>query len=91
MIKKILIKDYVTKNRGDNLSLNFKFYDVNLGNCTLIQTEKLNILFDIGTNEITGKNPLFSFNGQLDLLIITHPHKDHISGLIDIENKITTK
>ncbi len=60
---------------------------MNLGNSTLIQTEKLNILFDIGTNEITSKNPLFSFNEQLDYLIITHPHHDHISGLIDIEDK----
>ena len=63
---------------------------MNLGNCTLIQTEKLNILFDIGTNELTGENPLFSFEGNLDYLIITHPHKDHISGLIDIDKKKPT-
>ncbi|MGN0105440.1 ComEC/Rec2 family competence protein [Methanobrevibacter ruminantium] len=63
---------------------------MNLGNCTLIQTEKLNMLFDIGTNDLTGENPLFSFEGNLDYLIITHPHKDHISGLIDIDKKKPT-
>ena len=39
---------------------------------------------------MTGENPLFSFKGNLDYLIITHPHKDHISGLIDIDDKKPT-
>ena len=39
---------------------------------------------------MTGENPLFSFEGNLDYLIITHPHKDHISGLIDIDKKKPT-
>lgn len=47
----------------------------------------MNMLFDLGIDETTGVNPLFSFNGDLNYLIISHPHKDHISGLSRIDYK----
>ena len=67
--------------------LKLKFFDVKLGNATLIQTDKINMLFDIGHDEDLETNPLFSFEGNLDYLIITHPHEDHITGLSDIDLK----
>ena len=69
------------------IALKLTFFDVNLGNSTLIETSTMNMLFDLGTNEETGKNPLFSFNGDLNYLIISHPHKDHLSGLSRIDYK----
>ena len=69
------------------VALTLAFFDVNLGNSTLIKTSKMNILFDVGCNEKMGINPLFLFKGDLDYLIISHPHKDHISGLSRIDNK----
>ena len=67
--------------------LKLKFFDVKLGNATLIQTDKINMLFDIGHDAALETNPLFSFDGKLDYLIITHPHEDHITGLLDINLK----
>lgn len=69
------------------IALKLTFFDLNLGNSTLIETRTMNMLFDLGINEQTGKNPLFSFNGNLDYLIISHPHKDHISGISRINYK----
>lgn len=69
------------------IALKLTFFDLNLGNSTLIETKTMNMLFDLGINEQTGKNPLFSFNGNLDYLIISHPHKDHISGISRIDYK----
>lgn len=69
------------------IALKLTFFDVNLGNCTLIETSTMNILFDLGIDEKTGTNPLFSFNEDLNCLIISHPHKDHISGLLKIDYK----
>ena len=69
------------------IALILAFFDVNLGNSTLIKTSTMNILFDVGCNEKTGINPLFLFKGDLNYLIISHPHKDHISGLSRIDYK----
>ena len=66
--------------------IKIKFFDVSLGNATLIETETMNILFDIGYDN-TKEHPLFSFDGDLDYLIITHPHEDHITGLNMIDYK----
>ncbi|WP_299524908.1 ComEC/Rec2 family competence protein [uncultured Methanobrevibacter sp.] len=60
---------------------------MNLGSSTLIETSNMNMLFDLGIDEKTGVNPLFSFKGDLNYLIISHPHKDHISGLSRIDCK----
>ena len=47
----------------------------------------MNMLFDLGINEQSDKNPLFSFSGDLNYLIISHPHKDHIAGISRIYYK----
>lgn len=67
------------------MSLLISFLDIKHGNSTFIKTpNKMNIIFDCGSNLETGKNA-FSLLGDeiLNYLIISHPHKDHISGLID--------
>lgn len=67
--------------------LKLTFFDVGLGNSTLIETNTMNILFDLGCDEKTGFNPLTSFNGNLNFLIISHPHKDHINSILKIDEK----
>ena len=60
------------------------------GNCTLIRTDKINILIDMGINyqylaselENVHLNPK-----DLDAILITHTHSDHIKGLASLVKK----
>ena len=69
------------------IALKLTFIDLNFVNSTLIETRTMNMLFDLGINEQTGENPLFSFNCNLDHLIISHLQKDYISGISRIDYK----
>jgi phosphoribosyl 1,2-cyclic phosphodiesterase len=57
-----------------------------LGNATLIETASCNILIDAG---LTYKNisERLGYNPVIDIVIITHTHKDHISGLKSVLKK----
>ena len=63
------------------------FIDVGQGNSTLIQCGKAGVLIDGGESEYGDKvcNYLLS-NGveRLGCVIATHPHSDHIGGLVDV-------
>ncbi|SDA42458.1 ComEC/Rec2 family competence protein [Methanobrevibacter millerae] len=65
-------------------TLNIKIFDLNRGNSVFIKTSNdRTILFDIG-----GDIPvdyLYENNIDLDCLIISHPHKDHIKGLLKLD------
>ena len=65
--------------------LKLRFFDIGHGSSVLIETEKVNMLFDLGMSE--GKNPLDYVNGDLNFLIISHPHLDHISGLAEMGSR----
>jgi len=72
------------------MSLTVKFYDVEHGSCThIITPNNKHLLFDIGSKTEKSicnhlNNKYFSrYNMKPDLLVITHPHIDHIS---DLEN-----
>ncbi|WP_419823418.1 ComEC/Rec2 family competence protein [Anoxybacterium hadale] len=74
------------------MSLIVKFYDVEHGSCTHVITPNgKHLLFDIGTKSSTSicrhlKNNYFGKSGKPDMLVITHPHIDHIA---DLENMYT--
>lgn len=54
------------------------------GNSTLIQLEKINILIDVGFsyNKMLEKLSMISIQPkQINLILITHDHSDHIKGL----------
>lgn len=60
------------------------------GNCTLIQTDKLNILIDIGITYQYLSNELNEINltpKDIDYVLITHTHNDHIKGLASLVKK----
>ena len=79
--------------------LELHFLNVGQGDALLIQTpEGYNILVDGGPDNAVlyelGKYLPF-YNRQIDLMVLTHPHADHLAGLVEIlkrhqVNKILT-
>lgn len=63
------------------MGLKIKFFDIGHGSSVLIKSDKINMLFDLGSDTDKTFNPFPNLNGDLDFLIITHPHMDHISSL----------
>ncbi|KMQ49686.1 Late competence protein ComEC, DNA transport [Chitinispirillum alkaliphilum] len=72
-------------------SISVCFIDVGQGDCILIRSETKNVLIDAGERRAAGKvhNFLQSENvDTLHIVIATHPHADHIGGLISILNTV---
>lgn len=70
-----------------NNDLEVSFIDVGQGDAIFIKTpEKHQVIIDFGSsqgiNDLNKKIPWW--NKKIDLAIITHPHDDHIIGLIQI-------
>ena len=64
------------------------------GNSTLIRTDELNILIDIGINYQSLAAELDKINltpYDLDAVLITHTHSDHIKGLPSLVKKTSIK
>ena len=57
------------------------------GNSTLIETDSLNILIDAGLSFAKLEKRLRRSFPKIDVLVLTHTHKDHIQSI----NKIITK
>ncbi|GAB4157930.1 MAG: ComEC/Rec2 family competence protein [Candidatus Dojkabacteria bacterium] len=63
------------------------FLDVGQGDAALIQSEELNILVDGGpSSEIIYKldSYLKPFDREIDYIVLTHPHADHMAGLLEV-------
>ena len=70
-------------------TLEAHFIDVGQGDAILIKTAEKNILIDGGDRGDTVLNYLRNQGvSSLDLVIGTHPHADHIGGLINVMNAI---
>ncbi len=68
------------------------FIDVGQGDAILIQTSEQNVLIDGGDRGTTVVNYLQNQGIEsLDLVIGTHPHADHIGGLINVMESIPVK
>lgn len=64
------------------------------GNCTLIRTNNLNILIDIGITYQQLASELETINlipKDLSAILITHTHSDHIKGLASLVKKTNIK
>lgn len=64
------------------------FFDVGQGDAILIKTPKnQTMLIDGGPNNIILEkigNYLPVFNKKIDIILLTHPHADHVIGLIEV-------
>lgn len=71
------------------------FWDVQHGHATYIRTPNdRHIVIDLGTGDYSGKNQTFSpilhlldnyAVKQLDYVIVTHPHRDHIDDILNFD------
>ena len=80
-------------NPPENLGVDF--LDVGQGDAILIKTPfGQNILIDGGPDnkviEELGKNLPF-WDRQIDLMVLTHPHDDHATGLIEVIKRYSVK
>ena len=70
------------------MKLEILIWDVNHGNSTSVKLPNGNtIMFDCAANPVTGFSPIWQTKkrwGRLDLLVISHPHLDHISDIKNI-------
>jgi len=77
----------------EKMTLKITFFDVQHGNATYIKTPNgTHILHDLGTgtlNNNTEFSPVHYLKNQnvdrLNYLIISHPHKDHIEDILNID------
>jgi len=77
-----------------NENLTAHFIDVGQGDSILLQFNEKNVLIDGGTQEMGPRVETYLRNhgvSNLDLLVSTHPHEDHIRGLITILNDLPVK
>ncbi|MBD3359682.1 MAG: MBL fold metallo-hydrolase [Candidatus Buchananbacteria bacterium] len=79
---------FAVNSQIDRQNLEVCFLDVGQGDAILIKTPyEQNILIDGGPdNSILSQlgNNLAFFDKELDLVILTHPHSDHVAGLVEV-------
>ncbi len=76
-------------------SLRVVFFDVEQGDAIFIKTpQNHHILIDGGAGSVVleglGREMPFFYN-KIDLIVLTHPHDDHVSGLIEVIDRYNVK
>lgn len=70
------------------------FLDIGQGDATLIQIDGQNIIIDGGPDDsviFRMEQYLLPWDRTVDIMILTHPHNDHIQGLLDILERYDVK
>lgn len=79
----------------DNGKLAVNFFDVGQGDAILIKTpEQQKILIDGGPSNVVAQKlgeVLPFYDRKIDLIILTHPHADHLDGLIEVLKRYEVK
>lgn len=87
----LIITVCIIDSKQSSGRLKVSFFDVGQGDASLIQTANgLNILIDGGPDNkvLYGLSQALPWwDRTIDLMILTHPHDDHVSGLIDVIRK----
>ncbi|HOD93738.1 MAG TPA: ComEC/Rec2 family competence protein [Clostridia bacterium] len=71
-------------------SMQVHFIDVGQGDCILLQDSEHNILIDTGSVNMSKKVLRFLKDHNvdtIDMVVLTHPHEDHIGSFKDISEK----
>lgn len=71
----------------------YHFIDVGQGDCTLILGEEASVLIDAGPGDhaSTTVEYIKQLTDTVDIMILTHPHEDHIGGADDILNELDVR
>lgn len=81
--------------RGESRELKIHFLKVGQGDSILIESPAgQNILIDGGPDDLSSlevKNILPFYDRTIDLMVLTHPHADHVVGLIGILERFDVK
>lgn len=80
----------VSASASENLTVHF--IDVGQGDSELLQFAGKNVLIDAGEQDIGPRVESYLRDhgaSSLDLVVATHPHEDHIGGLLTILNDFT--
>ena len=95
MLAVICLGVYAVSMQKQAPGLFVRFLDVGQGDAELIQTPSgQNILIDGGPDSrvISELDKFIPFYGRtLDAVILTHPHADHVAGLVDVLGKYQVK
>jgi competence protein ComEC len=91
-----LVLEIIALNQAaPDFLLHVNFFDVGQGDATFVQTFMgVQVLIDGGPSDrvLQGLSHSMSFfDRKIDLLILTHPHSDHLSGLIDVLKRFRVK
>lgn len=87
-----ILKNNEKNNSGNEVKQNaavVHFVDVGQGDCELINCKDKTVLIDSGEKDKGNKVVKYLKDNQvkrLDYVIATHPHTDHIGGLIEVFN-----
>lgn len=70
-----------------------RFIDVGQGDCTLVTYKGDSVMIDCGTTSDGGRAAKNAsvYAPELDYLIITHPHDDHMGGAEEVLSSVTVK
>jgi competence protein ComEC len=95
LILTCLLIGFTLYSQADRQNLEVDFLNVGQGDAILIKTPyEQNILIDGGPDNSVlselGKNLAF-FDKNIDLVILTHPHSDHVTGLVEVLRRYKVK
>lgn len=90
-----LFLSFILYSEFSRINLEFYVFNVGQGDAIFIRTpDKYNILIDGGPDNTVvyklGKYLPF-YDHQIDLMILTHPHSDHVVGLVEVLKRYQVK
>lgn len=90
-----LLIGFAVNSQKQRQNLEVDYLDVGQGDSILIKTPfEQNILIDGGPSSKVlselGKNLAF-FDKKIDLVVLTHPHADHVTGLVEVLRRYQVK